>query len=74
MSGTELGAALVVILPSLGAALTWLLKASHEAGRADQYRSFTEQTISEKNKELLEQRSAISRLTEQLAECRGLLR
>ena len=74
MSGTELGAALVVILPSLGAALTWLLKSQREAGRADQYRSFTEQTISEKNKELLELRSALTTLTDKLAECRASLR
>ncbi len=70
MTGAELTAALVVVLPSLGAALTWLLKASREAGRADQYRSTTEQTITEKNKELGELRALITMLTGQLAECR----
>ena len=74
MSGTELGAVLVVVLPSLGAALTWLLKASREAGKADQYRSTTEVTISEKNKELLDLRGSIAMLTDKLAECRASLR
>ncbi len=74
MSDGVLIALIMAGIPACIAAFTGIFRAAVERGRADQYRSTTEQTISEKNNELLEQRAAITRLAEQLSECRSKLR
>lgn len=69
MSGTEVAAILVVVIPSIGAALGYLLKASREAGRADEYRRTSAATIIDKNRELDTAHDTIADLRADLAEC-----
>ncbi len=69
MTGTEVAAILVVVIPSIAAALGYLMKASREAGRADEYRRTTEATITDKNRELDTAHGTITELRAELAEC-----
>lgn len=69
MSGTEVAAILVVVIPSIAAALGYLMKASREAGRAEEYRRTTEATILDKNRELDTARGTIGDLQGRLIRC-----
>lgn len=70
MSGTELAAILVVVIPSIGTALGYLMKASREAGRADEYRHTSEATIIDKNRELDQAREIIAERDVTIAQLR----
>lgn len=71
MTGTEWAAILVVVIPSLVAGLGFLMKASREAGRADEYRRTSELTILAQGKEIEQAKMAIEAQRLTIEEMRG---